>query len=73
MASSAKHSSTLSFVRLLALGLVLAAWVVSVPSGFAQGSGTCTVTGTVYDPSGTVVPGANVQLILETGTTWRVK
>ncbi|MGA2184227.1 MAG: carboxypeptidase regulatory-like domain-containing protein [Bryobacteraceae bacterium] len=55
----------ISFVRLLALGLVLAA------PGFAQGSGTCTVTGTVYDPSGAVVPSANVQLALETTGTSR--
>lgn len=71
MASSAKRRSSLPSVRLLALGLGLAAWVVSIPSGFAQGSGSCTVTGTVYDPSGSVVPGAKVQLIQETTATSR--
>jgi hypothetical protein len=42
-----------------------------MPRVYAQGTGTCTVTGTVYDATGAVVPGAKVQLILKTTGTSR--
>lgn len=60
-----------SLIKLAAICLVLVALAVSVPPGFAQGSGTCTVTGTVYDATGAVIPGAKVQLILQTTSTVR--
>jgi len=55
-----------SIVSLVFLSVAL--WAVGA---LAQGSGTCTVTGTVYDASGAVVPGANVQLILQSNKTAR--
>ncbi|MGD0201428.1 MAG: carboxypeptidase-like regulatory domain-containing protein, partial [Bryobacteraceae bacterium] len=57
-------------VKLQALCLVLLALILSAPFGYAQGTGTCTLTGTVYDVSGAVIPSANVHLTLQTtGTT----
>ena len=55
----------------LALCLALVALALSMPRVYAQGTGTCTVTGTVYDATGAVVPGAKVQLILKTTGTSR--
>ena len=52
-------------IRRSVVCLLLVGLVVCAPAVFAQGSGTCTVTGTVYDASGAVVSGAKVQLILE--------
>jgi len=43
-------------------GLLSLALLLWAAAAFAQGSGTCTVTGTVYDQSGAVVSGAHVQL-----------
>jgi hypothetical protein len=43
-------------------GLLSATMLLWAAAAFAQGSGTCTLTGTVYDSSGAVVPGAKVQL-----------
>ena len=45
--------------------------LLSTAIAFAQGSGSCTVTGTVYDATGAVVPGAKVQLILQSTKTAR--
>jgi len=60
-----------SMMRRAAVWLVVLALVVCVPRGFAQGSGTCTVTGTVYDESGALIPEAKVRLILQTTGTAR--
>ncbi|MBZ5666292.1 MAG: carboxypeptidase-like regulatory domain-containing protein [Acidobacteriia bacterium] len=52
-----------------AAGLLSATLLLWAATAFAQGSGTCTVTGTVYDSSGAVVSGAKVRLIMDaTGT-----
>ena len=53
-------------VKLQVLFFVLVAAALIAPSGYAQGTGTCTLTGTVYDASGAVIPSANVQLTLAT-------
>ncbi|HVM93066.1 MAG TPA: carboxypeptidase regulatory-like domain-containing protein [Terriglobales bacterium] len=50
-------------MKQLAVGLILISLLVSAPFALAQGNGTCTLTGTVYDASGAVVSGAKVQLI----------
>jgi hypothetical protein len=58
-----------TWLRCLPAILSLLALVMRVPAAFAQGAGTCTVTGTVYDATGAVVPDARVQLLLQaTGT-----
>ena len=52
------------------LRVLFAAFLLSAMAAYAQGTGTCTVTGTVYDGTGAVVPQAKVQLTLTTtGTT----
>src|ERR1700690_1100507 len=53
-------------VKLQVLFFVLVAAALIAPSGYAQGTGTCTLTGTVYDASGAVIPSANIQLTFET-------
>src|SRR5271157_394406 len=51
--------------------LSLLVLVTGIPAALAQGAGTCTVTGTVYDALGAVVPDAQVQLALQTTGTAR--
>src|ERR1039457_2314051 len=53
------------------LRVLFAAFLLSVVAAYAQGTGTCTVTGTVYDGTGAVVPQAKVQLTLTTTDTTR--
>jgi hypothetical protein len=54
-----------------ALVLQVLCFVLVAAALYAQGTGTCTLTGTVYDASGAVIPSANVQLTLETTATSR--
>src|SRR5437016_9802043 len=53
--------------RMRILATLLAAWTLTVPAAAQVVTGT--VTGTVKDPSGAVVPGAAVTLISETRGT----
>ncbi len=46
-------------VALISVALVLAGLA------YSQGSGTCTLTGTIYDVSGAIIPNAKVKLTLE--------
>ncbi len=62
----AVFASRVAPVKLQVLFFVLVAAALIAPSGYAQGTGTCTLTGTVYDASGAVIPSASVQLTLET-------
>ena len=58
-----------TWLRRLPAILCLLVLVMGIPAVFAQGSGTCTVTGTVYDATGAIVPDAQVQLAMQsTGT-----
>src|ERR1035441_10680021 len=60
-----------AWLRCLPAILFLLVLVSGLPAAFAQGAGTCTVTGTVYDAAGAVVPDAQVQLVLQTTGTAR--
>ena len=60
-----------AWLRCLPAILSLLVLVPGIPAAFAQGAGTCTVTGTVYDAAGAVVPDAQVQLVLQTTGTAR--
>jgi hypothetical protein len=53
-------------VRPHTLVVVFLILILSAPFAHAQGTGTCTLTGTAYDASGAVIPNANVQLTMET-------
>ena len=59
------------WLRRLPAILSLIVLVMGIPAALAQGAGTCTVTGTVYDALGAVVPDAQVQLVLQTTGTAR--
>src|ERR1019366_1550457 len=61
-----------AWLRCLPGILSLLVLVPGIPAAFAQGAGTCTVTGTVYDAAGAVVPDAQVQLGLQTTGPARV-
>jgi hypothetical protein len=52
-----------TWMKQVITGLLSASLLLWAAGAFAQGSGTCTVTGTVYDPTGAVVSGAKVKLI----------
>jgi hypothetical protein len=58
-------------MRVTTVCLILVVLTLGSALTFAQGSGTCTVTGTVYDTSGAVVPGAKVQLVQQTTNSVR--
>ena len=58
-------------VKQITVYLISMTLLLSASIALAQGSGTCTVTGTVYDTSGAVVSGAKVQLILQSNKTSR--
>ena len=50
--------------------LALASWIISVPASLAQHGSEGTVAITVLDPSGSIVPGAKLELVdLATSTT----
>ena len=51
-----------TWVKEAVTGLLFATLLLWAVAAFGQGSGTCTLTGTVYDSSGAVVSGARVQL-----------
>src|SRR5690349_6990230 len=64
------YNFTRRYGRSLAVLLVLAIFAMAVPVVMAQSTTTGDVTGTVTDPSGAVVPGADVTLKSMTeGTT----
>jgi len=73
MASQSENGLTRrrTWLRCLPAILSLLVLVTGIPAAFAQGAGTCTVTGTVYDALGAVVPDAQVQLLLQTTGTAR--
>ena len=55
------HISLRGFTAFTASSILLLALVTGVPQrAFSQGAGSGTITGTVTDPSGSVVPGASV-------------
>ncbi|MGO9403421.1 MAG: carboxypeptidase regulatory-like domain-containing protein [Terriglobales bacterium] len=51
-----------TWMKQLLAGLLFTTLLLWAATALAQGSGTCTVTGTVYDQSGAVVSGAKVTL-----------
>lgn len=51
-----------TWMKQVIAGLLTATLLLWAAAALAQGSGTCTVTGTVYDQSGAVVSGAKVKL-----------
>ncbi len=55
-----------TWMKQVITGLLSASLLLWAAGVLAQGSGTCTVTGTVYDPTGAVVSGAKVKLIQAT-------
>ncbi|HET7346142.1 MAG TPA: carboxypeptidase-like regulatory domain-containing protein, partial [Acidobacteriaceae bacterium] len=52
-------------LRRLVLGLAMAVGLFFLPHAFGQLAGTGTIQGTVTDPSGAVVPGAQVTVTSE--------
>ena len=60
-----------TWMKQVVLGLLSATLLLWAGAAFAQGSGTCTVTGTVYDQTGAVVSGASVRLVMEATSTTR--
>ncbi|HTY85570.1 MAG TPA: carboxypeptidase regulatory-like domain-containing protein [Silvibacterium sp.] len=60
-----------NWMKRVFVSLVFLSLAVWSANAVAQGSGTCTLTGTVYDSSGAVVPGAKIQLILRSSNISR--